>query len=185
VDKLVSERTATDVVTWADHVVLATPVAETKVWGETEMTDDGSGDGLVLRRLTIRIDETLWTRSGAESSENPFTSLEWGWVLKERELSIMGDAGAPRYEIGHQYVMSIVKDEGEWGTFGEASFPVEQGAIAPALGQGTAFARQSKGMSPTALGAELERTPPYEGVEPFLSLPFRERVEAFYSSSGG
>lgn len=178
-DTRVPEDTAEDIVTWADQVVLVTPISEAEVSGNARRTADGSGDGLVMRRLTIQVDATVWSRAGGASPGKQFEALDWGWVIKEGQMRPFAGPAGPRFVVGQQYVMTVAKDGAEWVIFGGASFPVRASEVAPAVGQDTPLARVLHGKSLTEFGSVLRRTSPDSKVAPFRALPFHERVQAY------
>ncbi|MFF3691618.1 hypothetical protein [Streptomyces sp. NPDC002187] len=139
-------ETATDWVTYADHVVSVTPVAEQELTPTSEELE--RGEGLILRRVTLRVDNVLWSRS-TPAKPAP-TSFEWiahGWQFTDgnpaNRTKMAGDS-QPRIELGHSYVMAIQWQEqacadgddsipGQWRGLGSDSNIPFDGQI---LGQG-------------------------------------------------
>ncbi|WP_437012917.1 hypothetical protein [Streptomyces sp. enrichment culture] len=56
-------QTATDWVTYADHVVEVTPVSEREIAPSQDEAD--RGEGLILRKVTLRVDKVLWSSDTA------------------------------------------------------------------------------------------------------------------------
>jgi hypothetical protein len=107
-DHLPSEAAA-DWVTYADHVVVVSAVAEATV-PPTQLELD-RGEGLIGRTVTLEISEVLWSREGAPMAA-PTT---WEYAAIGAQF-IDGDTTAPlemalherpRVEVGHTYVMAI------------------------------------------------------------------------------
>lgn len=106
-DRLPS-ATAQDWVTYADHVVVVTPAAESDLGpsqGEIAL-----GEGSVLRSIDLRVDEVVWSSPvPAAPAPQSFTWTGFGWTFHDgvKNRSEMVPAGQPRVEIGHAYVMAI------------------------------------------------------------------------------
>ncbi|NRQ33750.1 hypothetical protein HII36_18105 [Nonomuraea sp. NN258] len=102
-------QTASDWVTYADHVVAVTPTAATEL--DPGRAARERGEGLILRRLELRVDNVLWSRPGvAQPAPRSFPWLAHGWQFTEGDLahrSKMAGEGAPRMELGHSYIMAI------------------------------------------------------------------------------
>ncbi|MGW0712322.1 hypothetical protein ACWD4G_41345 [Streptomyces sp. NPDC002643] len=102
-------RTAADWVTYADHVVAVTPVAEKEISPTDEELEHG--EGLILRDVTLRVDEVLW--SGDSPKAAAPTSFSWvahGWQFTGGDTANrteMTGEHQPRIELGHSYVMAI------------------------------------------------------------------------------
>lgn len=123
-------RTPEDWTTYADHVVVATVVAEKP--GEKF----GSGR---LRTLTVRVDETLWSSAKPRRAvPGSFTIKNtWGWDGETR----IAIEKRSRLEVGHTYVLPLrweparcsegdEKQPGYWGHLaGQAPLPYDEGTI--------------------------------------------------------
>lgn len=107
-DRLPSE-TASDWVTYADYVVVATPTAQKEIpptKGEVE-----HGEGLIQRRVSLRVDDVLWSSDAAtKPSPKSFSWTAPGWQFTDGSTSKrekMAVADSPRIELGHTYIMAI------------------------------------------------------------------------------
>jgi hypothetical protein len=103
--------TAEDWVTYADHVVVATAVADEALPLDEE--DAANGEGAVDRMVTMRVDDVVWT--AAEPRHEAPTTFKWsgwGWALQDGEQVEMAGADEPRVEVDHTYVMSLVHEPG-------------------------------------------------------------------------
>ncbi|MGW1003614.1 hypothetical protein [Streptomyces sp. NPDC002520] len=114
-------ETATDWVTYADHVVEVTPVTETRIEPDQEAVD--RGEGLILRDVKLRVDRVLW--SSEEATKTAPQTFNWtahGWMFGGGEdddssvLTEMAGEGQPRIELGHHYIMAIEWQEPRCGT---------------------------------------------------------------------
>ncbi|GAA1710882.1 hypothetical protein GCM10009809_04060 [Isoptericola hypogeus] len=99
---------ATDWVTYADHVVVATVVTEREIPLSAE--EEAAGEGSMDRHVTLSIDEVSWTsadpRHPAPAAEIDFPA--WGWAVQDGEKIPMAGDDTPRLEIGHTYVLALV-----------------------------------------------------------------------------
>jgi hypothetical protein len=109
-------------VTYADHVVVATPV------GEEESARREYTTGAVRhetdRLVTLRTDGVLWSAerpAGAIGRE--FTLPAPGWNIHRasgnRTERTTGDA--PRLETGHTYLLAVRRHAGHWTVLGEGA----------------------------------------------------------------
>ncbi|MGW1024171.1 hypothetical protein ACWD4J_10690 [Streptomyces sp. NPDC002577] len=140
-DHLPSE-TASDWVTYADHVVVVTVAGEQEI-PPTEL-EVARGEGVIGRELTLEIEQVLWSRDGAPQAPSTWNYSAVGYEFKDGDTSNrtkMALAERPRVESGHQYVMAMVWEEAEcsdgdepapaqWRGLGEGSeVPFDNGVI--------------------------------------------------------
>ncbi|MFF7265923.1 hypothetical protein ACFZCL_37370 [Streptomyces sp. NPDC008159] len=103
--------------TYADHVVAVTPVAEREISPTAEELEHG--EGLILRDVTLRVDDVLWS-SDTPGKPAP-TSFAWvahGWPFTGGDTAHrekMTGEHQPRIELGHSYVMAIEWQPPVWG----------------------------------------------------------------------
>ncbi|MEU9402712.1 hypothetical protein [Streptomyces sp. NPDC048242] len=156
-------QTATDWVTYADHVVEVTPVDERDIPPSQEEVD--RGEGVILRGVTLRVDKVLWTRSGAtQAAPASFDWTAYGWQFTDGDVhnrTEMAGEGQPRIETGHHYVMALeweaprcVPGDGElpgrWRGLGsESIIPYDNGVLGEGEFQGRPL--QLKAARATAL----------------------------------
>ncbi|MDV5145846.1 hypothetical protein R1T08_16930 [Streptomyces sp. SBC-4] len=158
-------HTATDWVTYADHVVVVTPAEEKDQKIPAE--DRERGEGIVLRELKLRVDKVLWSRAKASQPAPEVVDwLAWGWSFKDGDTgkrTKMASEGSPRIEMGHSYIIAItweeaLCDEGDapvpahWNGLGSAGVIPFDSAM---LGQG-----ESEGSVFTAAQAREQAAPP-------------------------
>ncbi|WP_231627071.1 hypothetical protein [Streptomyces apocyni] len=134
-------QTAEEWVTYADHVVAVTAVAE-RVTPPAPIEIE-RGEGLTGREVTLRIDEVLWSRDGASKpAPTHWKRASMGWQFKGGEnYRKMAMEGQPRVEKGHRYLMAIDWEEArcspgdepepaQWHSLGEgAVVPYDNGTI--------------------------------------------------------
>ncbi|MFJ5774884.1 hypothetical protein [Streptomyces sp. NPDC093094] len=115
-------QTASDWVSYADHVVVASPVGE-KETGRQEY-DRGAVRSESDRLVAFRTDSVLWSADRpARAMGRDFTVTAPGW----REYRATGDRSemttgdAPRLETGHTYLLALRSDDGEWAVLGEGA----------------------------------------------------------------
>ncbi|MFL1382363.1 MULTISPECIES: hypothetical protein [unclassified Nocardiopsis] len=153
VDHLPSE-TASDWVTYADHVVVVSVAAEKEI-PPTEL-EIARGEGLIGRELTLDVETVLWSQEDAPPAPDTWTYPALGYVFTEGDIdgrTPMALAGHPRVESGHRYIMAIVWEEARcspgdvpdpagWRGLGQGSeVPFDDGVI----GQGELEGRVDDG----------------------------------------
>lgn len=107
-DRLPS-TTASDWITYADHVVAVTPLTESEIAPDPEEIQ--RGEGLILRNVQLRVDDVLWSKEGADRpAPTSFSWVAYGWTFSGADTSqrvkMAGD-DEPRLETGHRYIMAI------------------------------------------------------------------------------
>lgn len=100
-------RTATDWVTYADHVVVVTATDEKAL----EPTDEEveAGEGYLPRVATLNVDDVIWTRQDADTAA-PSGQFEYsaiGWEFHGEERTRLGVMDSPRIEVGHTYILVL------------------------------------------------------------------------------
>lgn len=123
-DRLPS-TTATDWVTYADHVVVVTPVEQTEVPPAQSELD--RGEGLIDRRVTLRVDDVLWSRPDADRpAPATFDWLAAGWMFDgtPADRGRVAREGEPRLEPGHSYLLAIEWEEARCSP-GDAKIPAQ------------------------------------------------------------
>lgn len=147
--------TASDWVTYADHVVVVTATSDRAVPPDEE--DRKNEEGYVHRKAMLRVDEVIWSREDASHAapEGEFEWDAWGWALQDGERLPMASEDVPRVEVGHTYVMAIAweptLDDGHdyvpahWIALGsDAVIPYDDGVI----GKGELAGRVHNSASP-------------------------------------
>lgn len=113
------DATASDVVSYADHVALVTAVSEIELPQTASLSPSALGEPAVYRRVTFRVDASLWSRADARTAPADFTAVSPGWLVRDRKRVPFVVHGAPWIAVGAQYIMPIAYD----GTAFEAIQP--------------------------------------------------------------
>jgi hypothetical protein len=138
--------TPSDVVSHADQVSLVTAVSSIDLNNPTP-EEAAAGEWLIMRKVTFRIDRTLWRRTGSPQLTGTTQAVEDGWAYKDSERTKFIMRGTPWIEVGSQYVMPFSLANGEWAPLGPAGFPYVNGRSVPAVTQETPLARLVSGRS--------------------------------------
>ncbi|QYX83185.1 hypothetical protein K1J60_25060 [Streptomyces akebiae] len=121
--------TASDWVTHGDHAVVIEMVPGSERRGALPEDKKDNGEGHIPRTATMKVDQVLWSKPGAEAAPEtyPVELLGWWWEGgSEREFAWQGE---PRYEEGHKYIALLVKgDDGKWGATSHA-MPYDDGKV--------------------------------------------------------
>jgi hypothetical protein len=142
--------TATDWVTYADHVLVVEAVAEETVPpSESELE---RGEGIIGRVVSLEVQDVLWSREGAPQAAPEtwdYSALGWHFDGGDPDDAVeMALADFPRVEVGHQYVMAIRWEEAvcspgdylpaQWRSLGEGSeIPFDDATLGNGESEGT------------------------------------------------
>jgi hypothetical protein len=150
-------QTATDWVTYADHVVLVTATSDRALPPDEE--DSENNEGYIPRKAVLSVDEVIWSREDAShpAPKGEFEWDAWGWAWQDGERIPMASEDEPRIEVGHTYIMAIAweptLDDGydylpaHWvGLGSDAVIPYDDGVI----GKGELAGEEQGGASPLA-----------------------------------
>lgn len=122
--------TASDVVSYADHVVLVTAVAEVEEPQTAAPTPTGSSLPAIPRRVTFRIDRLLWSRPDPPAASATVTAKWCGWVIAAGKRTPCATTGTPWVFVGGRYVMPIALDRGAFAPIQPfAVFRFNDGAV--------------------------------------------------------
>jgi hypothetical protein len=121
--------TASDWVTYADHVIVVEAVSEQAIPPSAEEVE--RGEGVIGRIISLTIEDVLWTRDGATHAAPAtwdYSGLGWAFSDGDTAAAVeMAFHDLPRIEVGHQYVMAV-----RW----EAAVCDEDGEYTPAMWRG-------------------------------------------------
>jgi hypothetical protein len=141
-DDRLPSTTATDWVTYADHVVVVSAVSE-RILPPTR-TEIERGEGLLGRIVHLKVEDVLWSRDGAPAAPKNWDYNAVGVTFTDGDLDARRPVALrdqPRVERGHQYIMAIAWEEprcspgdarqpGQWMGLGEGSqLPFDGGVI--------------------------------------------------------
>lgn len=132
-DDRLPSTTASDWVTYADHVVVVTAGPEQA--GRPTQTEVERGEGLIGRKIALQVKDVLWSRPGAaQPAPKAWDYNATGWVFADGDQQARKPVALhdrPRVETGHQYILAIAWEgaqcvEGEaqpghWIGLGEGS----------------------------------------------------------------
>lgn len=151
---------------WADF---ADQVSVLRVVSEKQLppTEDvvATGEGLVGRSVTARIESTIWRNPGSPAVDGVVTFTTWGWVAHDGQLTPMVDSSSVRIEVGDRVLAPLLlAPEGAWA-------PLSPGSVIHLVGGRTAFADPQRrsapqlaetlgGRTPNDVGELLASTPP-------------------------
>ncbi|MCF2527007.1 hypothetical protein [Yinghuangia soli] len=177
-------RTAEDLVSYGDHVLVVTVTAEREIPPSTE--ELRRGEGMILREVTLRVDETLWSRSGM-TAPTSITSTASGWLMHDNKRRPFVSSGSPRLEPGHTYTVAMYRPHergnaaDDWVAFlmlayddGRIGNGEQAGGKPPITGALAA----SEGQPGSALATLLAATPPDPVSTKYLDLDGAARFRA-------
>jgi hypothetical protein len=121
-----------DWVSYSDAVV----VAEVESQGEVPPSERELeiGEGMIVRTVTVRVTETLWSRPDAPVPPETLTFTTAGWVFKGEKRSRMVFGDGAWLEVGRSYAMPVAlfrsRPGVDWAPISvEAVYPVEGGLL--------------------------------------------------------
>jgi hypothetical protein len=168
-------ETASDVVSYADHVAIVTAVSQREE-RPSEQPEVGAPSDTISRLVTFRVDDVLWSRAGAPTAPTKFTALWWGWLAKGHRQFVVD--GTPWVFIGGHYVVPIAYDGKEFSLIQPyAVFRFERGAVTLEE-QHTALARSLDGASPSTAAKVFETAVPDPLAARYADLLPRDRLNS-------
>lgn len=170
-------ETASDVVSYSDHVALVTALTEADAPSTTSATTT-EGERILMRDVTFRVDAVLWSRPGAPTAPATFSARWWGGMLHDGKQRPFIVSGAPVVFLGAQYVMPIAYDGTGFTVLQPfAVFRFNEGAVS-LEGQGTPLAQELvRGSSRTIADVSGSAVPDAK-VAKYRHLPPRARLAA-------
>ncbi|MEU5311208.1 hypothetical protein [Streptomyces sp. NPDC021562] len=119
---LYPSQTAKDWVTYADHVVVASPTAERETNRRTYAK--GAVASATDRLVSFRTDSRLWSRSSPRHALGAaFDMVAPGWEVYRSSGARVAETAtdAPRLQVGHTYLLALRWHEGGWAVLGEGA----------------------------------------------------------------
>lgn len=107
-DDRLPSTSATDWVTYADHVVAVQAVSERA--SALTSTELERGEGLLGRTVHLRVTDVLWSRDNAHAAPTTWQYRGTGWTFTDGDpdnRTPVALAEQPRIEPGHRYVLAI------------------------------------------------------------------------------
>jgi hypothetical protein len=167
--------TASDWVTYADHVIVVEAVSEASIAPGAEEIE--RGEGVIGRTVALTVEDVLWSRDGAPRAAPAswnYSALGWHFTDGDTADPVkLALSEFPRVEVGHQYVMAIrwqpalCDEDGEyapaqWLGLGEGSeIPYDDGILGNGESEGAV-------QNATAFAAAAEDEPD-QGIEELLA----------------
>jgi len=104
-DNLLPSDTATDWVTYGDHLVMATVVAEKAL--EPTQEELEVGEGFIPRVVTFEIQKALWSREGVRAAPAEISLDLDGWTFQGDKRTPLRLRGEPMVDVGKTYLLPI------------------------------------------------------------------------------
>lgn len=169
--------TASDVVSYSDHVALATAVTDADA-PPTSSARRIKGERIVMRHVTFWVDDVLWSRPGATRAPSAFTTKWWGWIVRDGKRTPFIVSGAPTVFLGAQYVVPIAHDGRAFTVLQPfAVFRFHRNAVAPEE-QATPLARHLEHRSAAGISEVFQNAAPDPLAARYAHLPPRPRLSA-------
>lgn len=175
--------TASDVVSYADHVVVVTAVSQVEATpSASPARGTEGGEPTIPRSITFRVDRTLWSRPDAPAPPRRLTALWWGWLVRDGTRVPFVVHGMPWIIVGAQYVMPIAQDRGTFAPIQPfAVFRITRGVV-DLEEQDTRLARNLADLSVSAAKDVFTTASPDPLAVRFNHLPPRARLAAVLST---
>lgn len=106
-------ETLADVGRHVDAIVLATPVSESEISAEIAIE---RGEGVIGRRIDVRIDQVLWARQGSERLPAIIETAGGSWQYRDGQRTPLFYFG----ELGRQYLFVLRHNDDPSDTNGYA-----------------------------------------------------------------
>ncbi|MGW7242882.1 hypothetical protein [Streptomyces sp. NPDC054804] len=119
---LYPSQTARDWVSYADHVVVASPVRERERETNRRNYSKGSIAYAMDRLVSFRTESRLWSRSSPRHAVgSEFDMVAPGWQVYRSSGTRVAQMAtdAPRLQAGHTYLLALRWREGGWVVLGE------------------------------------------------------------------
>lgn len=115
-----------DWISYSDQVSVVTVVSEGELPVDSAVLE--RGEGSIGRRVTIRIDETIWSVAERPALEGEHEMTTLGWALtKGRKVPFTG-----QLQVGARYLLPLATIDGQLANAsGASAIRLEQGRLAP------------------------------------------------------
>lgn len=123
---------------------------------------DAKTEGYVPRSVELDVRDIIWARPGTSEPKRTLNILVTGYSFKSGELIPIVVDGAPRLEVGSDYLVALT-DFGERGVGPVSSWavlPLTGGVVSFAKDPPLSLARRFAGLSPREVGALIADTNP-------------------------
>lgn len=154
-----------DWVSYGDAAVMITVVKAEEVAASPAEVE--RGEGLIGRRLTVRVNDVLWRHPDASTAPKSFAFDGFPWLLREGERIRTATPQNGWLTVGEQYLAIVTRYKPEgWGPINpQTVFHLNNGRMPPADEGSLPFAKELAGKSPLEIGQVLSRTVPDPAAE--------------------
>ncbi|MQW77994.1 hypothetical protein GHK92_19175 [Nocardioides sp. dk4132] len=175
---LIDIDSASAAVTWSDTLAVFTVESERAL-----PAPSGEEKVLAGRRVTVRVDDVVWKRAGAEQPPASFEAQADGWVYGDDDQMIpMRAEDDVRLEVGKTYLAPIIRIYA-WG-FGGNYLEVVDGVVSAAPYQDSPLAVQLDGKTVEEAAKVIAAARAEQGAGP-LAATTAEQLEATGVDIGG
>jgi hypothetical protein len=151
----------------------------------------GSG-GLIGRRVTVRVERTLWRRRGAPRAKRTVSFDTWGWMMETDQdpnspRRPMVSEGTTRMETGHRYLTMLVRFSDGWGPLTDRAVMTlsKQGTVTSEVvsGEPSPAAAALRGKTIARAAELVAATTPDPVADRHADLPPEKRLRAVVRAS--
>ena len=169
---IIPNESLQDWVTYADQISVVTVLDEREVTPAPGVLE--RGEGYLGRRVTLRIDQTVWVAPGAQASQGEISMVTLGWALTEgRKIPFEG-----YLKVGETYLLPTARIDGRVTDISSgSSFRVVDGRV-DALKSGRGWMQSKNGTSVVDVQVQLAATPPDPRAAQFAHLEGGDRARA-------
>jgi hypothetical protein len=153
-------ETLDDWVSYGDAALLVTVASEAEIPATPE--ELARGEGLVGRRLTVKVDDVIWRHPSSPSPPTAFAFDGYPWELRDGKKLPTAEPGTGWLEVGHQYIVMATRYNPEgWGPINPAAIlNVSEGRVPSAPQFPAPYAMSLAGKSSSEVARALERATP-------------------------
>lgn len=166
---------------WASYADQLSVISVTDEW-ELPPPEVGTTGGYVGRKVTIRVDETLWHRPGAPEAARTFDMFAYGWLETDGARRPITMEGGKRLEVGERYLAPLLlSDDGEWSILGSEALVTVSGERMTSqvdVGQPSRALMAVRDHSIHTAATLLRTTPPDPAAKKYSELPPEARWNA-------
>jgi hypothetical protein len=184
-DRFPSE-TLVDWASYADQLSVVTVVDESEITPPSEVVE--LGEGYIGRTVTLRIEQTVWSRKGGPTARGTIRTTVQGWVLQDGVRRPFAVAGGPRLEVGGRYLAPLLRVTGnDWITLSTgATLPLDGDVATTAgvAGHPSPVGEAMRGKSIADVAELLATTPADPIAAKYAQLEPDERLKAVQREKG-
>jgi hypothetical protein len=156
---------------WADFAdQLSVLRIESEIQLPRSPEEVASGEGPVARKVTVRIEETLWSNTGSPTAKGTISFVTWGWIAKGEKLIPATDSSSERLEVGDRVLAPLMFVDGSWG-------PLAPSTTMKLVNGRTAFVDRQR-RSLTTLATRLDGVTPRQVADALAAVESRPDAAA-------